>query len=100
MMEIEQLCLDDPMDHIYDDIFSKLNPELFIDDYVQDIIEMLDQDIPLIDDNDVHEILDEHNSSLPEMSAQDSVTLDHNYSAVSDTDLFDDLVDVLIRNLF
>ncbi len=99
-MEFEQISLDDPMDHVYDDIFSQLNPELFIDDYVQDIIEMLDQDIPLIDDNDVHEITDEHNYSLPNTGVQDSVSIDHNYDKISDNDMIDDLVDVLIRNLF
>ncbi len=99
MMEFLQISLDDPMDNIYDDIFAKINDEHYLEKYVQDIVVMLDQELPLIEDIELGD-LDEVDDSLPNVNNQDAVALDHNYAAHDDSDLFDDFIDVLLQNIF
>ncbi len=98
-MEFEQISLDDPMDHIYDDIFEKIKDEHYLENYVQDIVVMLDQEVPLIEDIEQGD-LGEVDDSLPNIIEQDVVALDHNYAALDDNDLVDDFIDVLVQNIF
>ena len=98
-MEFEQFSLDDPLNYVYDDIFAKIKDEHYLDNYIQELLVILDQDLPLIEDIELDNLC-MGDDSLPNSNHPGSVQLDHNYAAQDGTDFLDDIVDMVIQNIF